>query len=805
MMYAKVIVDIPALTLDKAFDYEVPEKFQLFIQVGMRVLVPFGTRKIQGIVARLTTETDVEIVKPIAELLDPYPVLTKELLRLGEWLAKETTCFLTSAYSAMIPSAIRAKPKKIVQLRGQKEQLPPVLQALFGKKRSLLWNSLPDDSTVLSLLKREVDRGNIAVDYVVKNKTEKKTVVCVRPKRLMTEREIQERIRPTAKKQREVLHWFHRRASTDWIPVKKLLTETNTSLSVVHALVEKGILEKEKKEVYRDPYAHREFPATTPLSLTEDQARVLAEIERAIHDKKAKTHLLRGVTGSGKTEVYLQAIDRVMKEGKEAIVLVPEISLTPQMVERFKGRFGSLVAVLHSALSQGEKYDEWRKVLKKEVKVVVGARSAVFAPFENIGLIVIDEEHESSYKQEDHPRYHARDVAIWRGNYHRAPVLLGSATPSLESYARAMRNVYQLLELPSRVNQLPLPQVEVVDMREELKKGNRTPFSESLFQKIKDRLAKKEQTVLFLNRRGFSTFVMCRTCGYTAECPHCEITLTYHRTLHEQLKCHYCGHEEPLMTTCPACQSEHIRFFGTGTQKVEAELTRLIPEAKVIRMDVDTTSKKGAHEKLLEAFGNKEADILLGTQMIAKGLDFPDITLVGVLAADTMLRLPDFRAAERTFQLLTQVSGRAGREKRPGEVVIQTYTPNHYSIQYAKSHDYIQFARREMFQRKETGYPPYYYMTLITIAHEDVMVTMKTANHIAKYLRHHLSSETKVLGPTVSPIARIKDRYRYQCMIKYRNEPILKQILGNILQHYEQEIAREHLFISIDNNPYMFM
>ncbi len=803
-MYAKVIVDIPALSLDKAFDYKVPENYQLFIQVGMRVLVPFGKRKIQGIVWQLTNETDVEQVKTIAELLDPYPVLTNELLRLGEWLAKETTCFLSSAYGAMIPSAIRAKPKKMIQRQVKKEQLPPVLQAVFANKQSVLWKELPKEAAFLSTLKQEIERGHVVVDYVLKNKTEKKTILCVRLVKTYTDEEIAKSIHPSAKKQRKMLEWLQERSAEDWVPVKDVLAQTNTSMSVVHTLVEKGFLQKEKREIYRDPYEHRNFEVTTALSLTSDQARVLTDIEKAITEEKARTYLLRGVTGSGKTEVYLQAIEHVLQKGKEAIVLVPEISLTPQMVERFKGRFGSLVAVLHSALSQGEKYDEWRKILKKEVKVVVGARSAVFAPFENIGLIVIDEEHESSYKQEDHPRYHARDVAIWRGKYHRAPVLLGSATPSLESYARAMRNVYQLLELPSRVNRLPLPHVDIIDMRQELKKGNRTPFSETLFQKMKERLEKKEQTVLFLNRRGFSTFVMCRTCGYTAECPHCEITLTYHHT-GRLLKCHYCGHEEPLITTCPACSSEQIRFFGTGTQKVEAELTKLLPEAKVIRMDVDTTSKKGSHEKLLQAFGKKEADILLGTQMIAKGLDFPDITLVGVLAADTLLHLPDFRAAERTFQLLTQVSGRAGREKRPGEVVIQTYSPDHYSIQHAKSHDYIQFAQREMYQRKETGYPPYYYMTLITVAHEDVMKTMKTAENIAKFLRHQLSSETKVLGPTVSPIARIKDRYRYQCMIKYRNEPSLKQTLGKILQHYQQEIEREHLLISIDNNPQMFM
>ncbi len=417
------------------------------------------------------------------------------------------------------------------------------------------------------------------------------------------------------------------------------------------------------------------------LQLLPDQQTACKKITAATGQE---TFLIHGVTGSGKTEIYLQTIEAKLKEGKEAIVLVPEISLTPQMVERFKSRFGSEVAVLHSALSSGEKYDEWRKIERKEARVVVGARSAVFAPFENLGIIIIDEEHEASYKQEDNPRYHARDVAIWRATKYQCPVVLGSATPSLESFARAKKGVYTLIELPSRVNDRAMPEVSVVDMREELRKENRTEFSTELLEKIKDRIAKKEQTVLMLNRRGYSSFVMCRDCGYVVECPNCDISLTYHQSSN-QMKCHYCGHEERVPQKMSELRGEHIRYFGTGTQKVEESLTKLIPEARVIRMDVDTTRTKGAHEKLLKSFRNHEADILLGTQMIAKGLDFPDITLVGVLNADTMLHLPDFRASERTFQLLTQVSGRAGRHERTGEVIVQSYNPEHYSIEFAKN------------------------------------------------------------------------------------------------------------------------
>lgn len=556
-------------------------------------------------------------------------------------------------------------------------------------------------------------------------------------------------------------------------------------------------------EVYRNPYDDEDFEQTKPFPLTEEQKQVITPILSSITNETYNPFLLYGVTGSGKTEVYLQSIAAVLEKGKEAIVLVPEIALTPQMVDRFKGRFGSQVAVLHSALSVGEKYDEWRKILRKEVKVVVGARSAVFAPFENLGIIIIDEEHESSYKQEDNPRYHARDVAVWRGQYHKCPIVLGSATPTLESFARAKKGVYELLTMEKRMNEQALPTVEIVDMREELRDGNRSMFSKALHEKIADRLEKKEQMVLFLNRRGHSTFVMCRDCGYVVQCPHCDISLTYHKMNH-RLKCHYCSYEENMPTACPACQSTYIRFFGTGTQKVEEEITKLFPEARVIRMDVDTTSRKGMHEKLLKAFGEEKADILLGTQMIAKGLDFPKVTLVGVLTADTMLHLPDFRASEKTYQLLTQVSGRAGRHELPGEVIIQTYTPEHYSIELAKNQQYDVFFDQEMQMRRTRQYPPYYYVVLVTVSHPELLKAVQVTEKIVGHLRSHCSQQTMVLGPVASAIPRIKDRYRYQCMIKYKREPNLKNVLKMVNEHYQAEMQKE-LQISIDFNPTMLM
>ncbi len=584
----------------------------------------------------------------------------------------------------------------------------------------------------------------------------------------------------------------------------ELVKEVEIPHQTLTALVKKGMITERYEEVYRDPYDHKSFTPTKPLQLTDEQEKAIKPVLRSIESKAHETFLLYGVTGSGKTEIYLQTIQVVIQKGKEAIVLVPEISLTPQMVDRFKRRFGNDVAVLHSALSIGEQYDEWRKIQRKEAKVAVGARSAVFAPFENLGIIIIDEEHETSYKQEDSPRYHARDVAIQRAKYHRCPIILGSATPSLESFARAQKKVYTMLTLSKRMNESGLPSVSIVDMREELRSGNRSMFSRELFEKLEERLGKGEQTVLFLNRRGHSTFLMCRDCGFVMQCPHCDISLTYHR-FSKAMKCHYCTYETSVPHTCPECSSKHIRYFGTGTQKVEEELNKLLPDARIVRMDVDTTTKKGSHERLLDHFQSGKADILLGTQMIAKGLDYPNITLVGVLSADTMLHLPDFRAAEKTFQLLTQVSGRAGRHELSGEVVIQTYTPEHYSVDLAGQQNYDRFYKQEMIMRKMGAYPPFYFLTLVTVSHEDLMQVVSITEKITAYIHANISNEAIILGPTSSPIPRINNRYRYQCLIKYKREPKLNGVLHKILEHYQKKFSKEGLSISIDVNPYMMM
>ncbi|RBW67505.1 primosomal protein N' [Bacillus taeanensis] len=805
-MIAKVIVDVAVKQTDRMFDYQIPVKWEGIVEPGMRVIVPFGPRKVQGFVMDVVQESSVKKLKPLVDVLDIAPVLTAELLKLGFWLKDETLCFAISAFQAMLPAAMKARYKKEITLAHQQtlDRLPEEVQKRFQYQERIPWEELEQtDSKLLRQFQQQIKAGALDVIYRVEEKGTKKTKRVIFPN--VSNKELSsyiETLDNRALKQRQILSLFLE--SNQPIIVQDLLEMADTTRSTVKTLVNKGLLKEENVEIYRDPYENKTFAKTEPLSLTTKQETAISPILAAVEENRYETVLLHGVTGSGKTEIYLQSIQKVLNKGKEAIVLVPEISLTPQMVSRFKGRFGSQVAVLHSGLSKGEKYDEWRKIHRKQVKVVVGARSAIFAPFEKLGILIIDEEHESSYKQEENPRYHARDVAIYRGKYHNCPVVLGSATPTLESYARAQKNIYRLIELQSRINDQAMPEVNVIDMREELRSGNRSMFSNSLFEKLSDRLQKKQQSVLFLNRRGYSTFVICRDCGHVVECPHCDISLTYHKNNH-QLKCHYCGYQEPMPRVCPSCESEYIRFFGTGTQKVEEELAKVLPEARVIRMDVDTTSRKGSHERLLSQFGEKKADILLGTQMIAKGLDFPDVTLVGVLASDAMLNLPDFRASERTFQLLTQVSGRAGRHELKGEVIIQSYNPEHYSIELASAHNYKDFYKREMHTRKQHGYPPYYFLTLINVSHPDLMKAVSVTEKITSYLKHKLKDHSIVLGPVASAIPRIKDRYRYQCMVKYRNEPNLTGYLREILQHFEKETSQGKLLLSIDRNPHMMM
>lgn len=799
---AKVVVDVPVSATDALFDYQIPEDLQTIVEPGIRVIVPFGPRQIMGFVVDLTSKSEFENLKPIQQVMDYKPILTSELIHLSKWLQHETLCFRISALQAMLPAVFKAKYSKEVWLQTDETLLPENWQAISQGREVFPFQDLIDAKIPDSQIRRHIEDGIIEINYVVKgkNRVKKDTYAEL----ALSEPDTLEKLAEfsnQAKKQHDILEWILNQEQP--VRLKQLQETLGVTRSPVKSLEQKGLINLVQKEIYRDPHS-QPFEAKESLPLTEQQQNVMDPVLTNIHETKHDVFLLHGITGSGKTEIYLQSIETVLNKGEEAIVLVPEISLTPQMVERFKSRFGDDVAVLHSGLSTGEKYDEWRKIHRREVKVVVGARSAIFAPFDNLGIIIIDEEHENTYKQEDYPKYHAREVAKYRGEFHQCPVILGSATPTLESYARAQKGVYRLLELTERVNKQAMPEMDIVDMREELAKGNRTMFSDTLVDKINERIERGEQVVLLLNRRGYATFVMCRECGETIQCEHCDISMTYHRT-QNKLKCHYCSDERPMPNTCPSCESDAIRFFGTGTQKVEEALQEQFQHARIIRMDVDTTSRKGAHERLLNQFANQEADILLGTQMIAKGLDFENVTLVGVIAADALLHLPDFRAAEKSFQLLTQVSGRAGRHELTGEVVVQTYTPEHYTVEMAADYDYQAFYLREMQVRKRFGYPPYYYLVLINLSHTNHVKAVDASKRVAQILARDLGDTTQMLGPTQSPMLRIKDRYRYQCMIKYREREDVEAALSNVLNHFQKEMNQDDLQLTVDFEPYNFM
>lgn len=565
------------------------------------------------------------------------------------------------------------------------------------------------------------------------------------------------------------------------------------SLSSLNTLIKKNILLEKKLEHYRLSYNEK---IEAKKELTNDQKSVVDEV---LANTGYFPYLLFGVTGSGKTEVYMELIEDSLNKGKTSIVLVPEISLTPQMVLRFQKRFGDNIAAIHSALSDGEKYDEWRRIVSGEAKIVIGARSAIFAPLNNIGMIIIDEEHSDSYKQDDsNPRYNAKDIALLRGKYHNCPVIMGSATPSLEVFARAKKGVFKLLELPNRINGKSLPHINIVDMNEMISK-TKGHFSPVLLEAISARLLKNEQIILLLNRRGYSSFVTCKNCGYTFKCPNCDITLTYHKSS-RTLRCHYCGYGTKVYDTCPECHEKSINDLGVGTEKVEEELNKLFPESRILRMDFDTTSRKGMHEKMIKAFKNHEYDILLGTQIVSKGLDFDNVTLVGVINADTSLNIPDFRSSETTFSLLAQVAGRAGRSDKEGEVIIQTFNPEHYAIQYTKKHDYLGFYNREMSIRRELKYPPYYYICYVKISGKDNKYIYEESLKITK-LFHNKLINMIILGPSPCTIFKLNNIYRYGIILKYKKDEDLREVLNKVIEHYKDN---RNIKIDVNFNPSHF-
>ncbi|MGG4395956.1 primosomal protein N' [Paenibacillus thiaminolyticus] len=847
LQIARVIVDVSVKDTDRPFDYAIPPSMADWIETGSRVGVPFGGRTVQGFVIGLSDRTDVPLsrLKPIQQLLDVVPPLPADLVELGMWMSDRYVCTLTAALQAMIPGAIKGKREKALSLGddarlflqgadGETDELTLRPDRLLEdpQTRSLLAyvqrnEPLPAPKLLQAfpqaarLIKEALQHGWLQETERIKDRIGVKRLKRV----TLTVDDVGEavgQLGSRAGRQQETLRLLEEYGGE--LPLKSL------NASAVKALEGKGYVAVDEVEVMRDPYAQRRFRPSKPLPLTEEQQQVFEAIALAVDEQEHQTFLLHGVTGSGKTEVYLQAIERCLDSGREAIVLVPEISLTPQMVERFKGRFGSRVAVMHSRLSQGERYDEWRKIREGRVQVAIGARSAVFAPFPRVGLIIMDEEHESSYKQEETPKYHARDVAIERARRQGAVVVLGSATPSMETYYASRLNGYEqlpagleappwrltALAMPSRVGGRPLPPVTIVDMRDQLKLGNRSMFSAPLEEALEQRLERQEQTVLLLNRRGYSTFVMCRSCGYVAQCPECDISLTYHmKTGH--MRCHYCGHAERAPEVCPSCESEHIRYFGTGTQRVEEQLARRFPGIRVIRMDVDTTSEKGSHERLLQQFRERKADVLLGTQMVAKGLDFPYVTLVGVIAADSALHMPDFRAAEKTFHLLTQVAGRAGRHDLPGEVIVQTYAPEHYSIIHASGHDYRGFASEELRHRRNLMVPPFCRLALLSMSHEQLPLLVRVAENAAQRLKelaerqgwllplHEHAEAMEILGPVASPIPRIKNRYRFQCIIKCRGNVNLSGLLAEAMREFDSIAKEQDVRFSVDIDPQMMM
>lgn len=575
----------------------------------------------------------------------------------------------------------------------------------------------------------------------------------------------------------------------DLISEKGTVLKKELSSSIVKTLVDKGILKEIEKEVYREVVTDGSIKEKYPLTV--DQQKVVDTVLSTFGEPI--TYLLHGVTGSGKTEVYMELIEWCLKHDKTSIVLVPEISLTPQMVDRFKSRFKESIAILHSRLSEGEKYDEYRKIAKGEVKIVIGARSAVFAPLKNIGLFVIDEEHTSSYKQDNNPKYNAIDIAIERSKYHNSTVILGSATPNLESYAKSLKGIYHLVKLPNRVGNRTLPKVEIIDMNKEKKKG--TYFSSKLIELINDRLTKKEQIILLLNRRGYSSFITCSNCGHVEKCPNCDITLTYHKSSN-MLRCHYCGYANKHSEICPKCHEHSMKNLGVGTEKIEEELHKLF-DCRVVRMDFDTTSKKGAHARIINDFKDYKYDILLGTQMIAKGLDFANVTLVGVINADTSLMIPSYKSSENTFQLLCQVSGRSGRGDKKGEVIIQSFNPSHYAIALAKDHNYLEFFKEEMQIRRQLGYPPYYYLVSIKVISSSYDIAKDESNKVANKLKNELANSI-VLGPTVSNVFKVNNTYRFNIIIKYKKEDMLYPVLNQIIDYYK---SNSKVKIDIDFNP----
>ena len=738
--YARVIID---RSIHRELDYLIPELLAEKVSIGSRVRVPFRERSALATVVALLDETDAEGIRPIEALVGDKPVLSPKLIELARWMGAYYCCPIEAVMRSLLPQVIR--------------------------KAEITWKKQLFVSAAREIAPDEIDK-----------------------------------LRRRAPKQAELLEAVSKLRVP--IAAAELLRKTSLDNQTLRALEKRGFVTLGEEAVARDPHADEQFIASSSLTLNAEQATALSAVEEAlVAPEKARPILLHGVTGSGKTEIYLQAIHSTLARGRTAIVLVPEISLTPQTVERFKSRFADAqdtVAVLHSHLSEGERHDEWYKIHSGRARIVVGARSAVFAPLENLGLIVVDEEHETSYKQEEAPRYHARDVAVVRAKMEGCVVLLGTATPSLESYHNAVQGKYRLLNLTQRVDDCQMPMMRIVDLRLERRKEKVAAIlSEKLRAAITARLEKHEQTILFLNRRGFSTSLLCSNCGEARDCPNCSVALTFHRGA-ARLSCHLCGHTAAVPKKCPACSQDTLIYAGFGTEKVEANVTQIFPQATVRRMDADSMSRKDAYRETLQAFRSGKIDILVGTQMIAKGLHFPNVTLVGIINADLALHMPDFRAGERTFQLLTQVAGRAGRGETPGEVFVQTYTPFSPSIQFARHHDFAGYFEQELEFRERCDFPPFKHAVLITVRSPHEARAKLSAETLVRRLRENLGREFILGDATPAPLEKLQGQFRFHILM--RGEAIVR--LSRLVRETLDKLPLpEDVLASVDVDPYSLL
>lgn len=804
-MYAQVIVDANHAEVDRVFDYRVPAQWEEEVCVGLRVMVPFGQRntKREGYVIALTETTEVPEgkIKGIVEILDEgRPILTPSILELAKWMKKEYFCTLNQCLQAVMPAGIRTKSVWYAELTGQTSEL--------SEKEQQMIDVLEEQGGAVPLRELEQIFGN-RTEYILRCLQEKKVVrlhqkttrsTYKKEKRYVSLTENEELLiaaKEKAEKDKRLagqLRVLSAISQGESLSVEELKEKAAVTDSPIHTLLQKGVLVEQRRQEKRDVFQLEDYTPTQPFYPTSEQAQALTLLREEEQKAQKRPVLLHGVTGSGKTEIYMQLIEHVIMAGKQAIVLVPEISLTPQIMERFISRFGKRVSVTHSRLSLGERLDQWRKARDGEISIIIGPRSALFMPFSNLGVIVMDECHESSYISDVTPKYHTREVARKLSELTGALLVMGSATPDIDSYHRAVTGEFLLLQLKERTKGSTLPEVFVTDMRKELENGNRSAFGLPLQQAIRENLEKGQQTMLFLNRRGYSTFVSCRKCGEALTCPSCNVSYTYHAS-DKALVCHYCGKEVPVPKTCPSCGSHYIRYFGTGTQKIEEETRRLFPEASILRMDADTTTGKNGHARILELFGKGKADILIGTQMIAKGHDFPNVTLVGILAADLSLNLGTYQAAETCFQLITQAAGRAGRGELAGRVFIQTYQPENHAIRMAAAQDYEGFYQEEILLRQAMEYPPFSHIFSVLITGEMEQEVILAAQRLGAYMNHYAErAGCTVVGPAPAPLPKFRGEFRWQIFAKGTDAERLKAFVLYTVEQTKKDVSREIRF-----------